>query len=554
MLYNKVRPHTFTEMVGQRSVVEAVRNQIRKKGNMSVYLFGGQYGSGKTTMARIVALALNCSQLSGEGNPCLQCEHCKAILSGNTTDYMELDAASKNGVEEVRGIIEDTAFLPSFLNKKVYIIDEVHMLTKAAFNSLLKILEEPPNYCVFLLCTTDVKSIPATVRSRAATYTFGQIEERDISAYLLAVAKKQGYEITKEGCDVIAHHSDGALRNALSLLEQGMLNECLSQEAIERMLGVTARDATYLFLRTLLCGDTAGLVTFMEELRQQGKMVSYLLEDTMELVVGLIIYCSSHSLPLGLDKEQAKDLCQHTSLKGLCSLSKALMELQVELKRMSVSNSYILMKLVHICGVQLAVEESALVGRVLQLEKEVQALGDGKGSRTSYDLEKGCDSRAPVIIARKESPPVEDALQEMGSVEEENASLEAPPSLVEEVEERKANVPLTKELTGDVFDLFHLFSTESEELRLFSYIQEEEEEQELALQFPREKGEEHESLDLLRGFAKEDRALWVALYEGGVLTREGDMVVYTTALAPLAALIQTYVSGYALTCIQVVVG
>lgn len=238
MLYNDVRPHTFDEIVGQRNIVKGLRNQSIKDRFFQTYIFSGQYGSGKTTMARIMAMAANCTHKDVKGNPCCKCAACKAIIGKSAIDFVEIDGASNTGVDQVREIISDASFNPVYLRRKVICIDEVHMLSASAFNALLKTLEEPPEGVIFILCTTALNKIPDTVLSRAACYSFERISREDISGQLKKVCENQGIEFTENGIALIARRSDGSMRNALSILEQCTIGGEVSVSGIRDLLGI----------------------------------------------------------------------------------------------------------------------------------------------------------------------------------------------------------------------------------------------------------------------------------------------------------------------------
>ena len=218
-LYRKWRPQTFDEVIGQQHVTETLKNQIRNDRLSHAYLFIGSRGTGKTTCARILARAVNCEH-PVDGNPCGKCAACRGILDGTVLDVVELDAASNNSVDNVRALREEAVFSPASVKKRVYIIDEVHMLSTAAFNALLKILEEPPEHLMFILATTELHKVLPTILSRCQRFAFRRILPRDIEARLEYVAKQEKIDLKPEGAELLARLSDGALRDALSLLDQ----------------------------------------------------------------------------------------------------------------------------------------------------------------------------------------------------------------------------------------------------------------------------------------------------------------------------------------------
>ena len=218
-LYREFRPKTFSEMVGQEHITKTLKNQIISNRVGHAYLFNGGRGTGKTSSAKILARAINCLNPK-DGEPCNECEICKGILSGSITDIVEMDAASNNSVEDIRAIREEVNFLPTIAKYRVYIIDEVHMLSTGAFNALLKTLEEPPEHVKFILATTEPQKLPATILSRCQRFDFKRISNEDIIKRLKIVCKETKIEITDEALNTIAVLSEGAMRDALSILER----------------------------------------------------------------------------------------------------------------------------------------------------------------------------------------------------------------------------------------------------------------------------------------------------------------------------------------------
>ena len=268
---NAERPMNFDQMVGQKTVVDNLRQQAIRKEFFQCYILEGQFGSGKTTMARIISRAINCEHPDEHGNPCGCCESCKAVSSGSS-DIVELDAASNTGVDSIRAIKESVDFLPSQLKKKVYIIDEVQKLSSSAFDALLKVLEEPPEHVVFIMCTTESKKIPVTVRSRAACYQFGQISEAEIAGRLIEIAVKYGFSYEENGISLIAKNSCGSMRNAIKLLEQsGTTGYGVTEENVTKMLGLTSPDALFAVMETIVGNDIPEMV---KRIRSDTRLVS----------------------------------------------------------------------------------------------------------------------------------------------------------------------------------------------------------------------------------------------------------------------------------------
>jgi DNA polymerase-3 subunit gamma/tau len=274
-LYRAWRPQIFRDVVGQEQIVTALQNALAQNRLTHAYLFSGPRGTGKTSVAKIIAKAVNCLE-SKEGEPCNECSSCKDIKQGNFMDVVEIDAASNRGIDEIRELREKVRIMPAQGNKKVYIIDEVHMLTTEAFNALLKTLEEPPESVIFILATTELQKIPATIVSRCQTYQFRRITVKEIKQRLEQVAAANGIEISPEALDLIARRSNGGLRDALSILDQiysyqgsvidkkhvldvlGLVDDAFMVELIDALLANDAGKVIRL-VNTALLGSGGGM-------------------------------------------------------------------------------------------------------------------------------------------------------------------------------------------------------------------------------------------------------------------------------------------------------
>lgn len=284
-LYQKIRPHTFSGVVGQDAAVRLIKAQPKTGVFFPVNLFIGEHGCGKTTVAGIMAMAVNCLNLQPDGSPCLTCRNCQAVLSGTCGDIQEIDAASNNGVDFVRLFTEQAGYHPMMLKKRVFILDEVHMLSTAAFNALLKLFENVPEHSMFILCTTDPQKIPQTVKSRCHSYTFGCISTETIRDYLVGVSEKQGYDIEPEACAVIARNACGAMRDALVLLEQvTVTGEHLTAAQVSELLGATDERQLADLLHALLRLDEKSLIRASEMYASIGKNYSTLVRELLSFI------------------------------------------------------------------------------------------------------------------------------------------------------------------------------------------------------------------------------------------------------------------------------
>ena len=287
-LYRKYRPKTFDDVVGQEHITETLKKQVETGRLSHAYLFIGTRGTGKTTCAKILAKAVNCEH-PVNGNPCNRCAACRGIDDGSILDVVELDAASNNGVDNVRTLRDEAVFSPASVRKRVYIVDEVHMLSNSAFNALLKILEEPPEHLMFILATTELHKVPATILSRCQRHSFKRIPVDTITARLNFVAQQEHLNLQPDAAALLARMADGGMRDALTLLDQCCGNECISTDAVISAIGLAGNLRTAQLLRSVAAGDTAGALEQFRELWQDGKDPSALLDELSMLQRDLLM-------------------------------------------------------------------------------------------------------------------------------------------------------------------------------------------------------------------------------------------------------------------------
>ena len=283
-LYRKYRSRTFDEVVGQDQVINSIKYQVKNFTVSHAYIFSGTRGTGKTSTAKILARAVNCEHPI-DGNPCNECETCKSILRGTNLDVVEMDAASNNGVDDIRDLREKAFYPPSTSKYKVYIIDEVHMLSKGAFNALLKILEEPPKHLIFILATTEIERVPQTILSRTQRYTFKRISIDTISKNISEILAKEGKTIDEAGIDLIAQMADGSMRDAVSLLDRvvAINDNNISYDKIIEVLGVTTEDTLFELATSILNSDASSIIMSVANLADDGK-------DMMVLIDGIVSF------------------------------------------------------------------------------------------------------------------------------------------------------------------------------------------------------------------------------------------------------------------------
>ena len=288
-LYRKWRPSTFDDVVGQGHITETLKRQVATGRLSHAYLFTGTRGTGKTTCAKILARAVNCEH-PVNGNPCNQCPSCLGIENGSILDVLELDAASNNGVDQVRALRDEAVYTPAAVRKRVYIVDEVHMLSTAAFNALLKILEEPPAHLMFILATTELHKVPATIKSRCQQFSFKRILPGDIAARLAYVAREEGLELRGDGAALLARLADGGLRDALSLLDQcAVTDRPIGEQEVLDALGLAGNLETAALMEQIGGGDTAGALETLGRLYGAGKEVGSLLGELAALTRDLLV-------------------------------------------------------------------------------------------------------------------------------------------------------------------------------------------------------------------------------------------------------------------------
>ena len=362
------RPVVFTDVVGQEYVVKNLSEQSKRRDFFQVYVFGGQYGSGKTTMARILSRAVNCDHVDANGNPCGTCPSCKAILARQAEDVLEIDAASNTGVDNIRNLKEIINFLPAGLKKRVIVIDEVHRLSGQAFDALLKVLEEPPEHVIFVLCTTDVRSIPNTVLSRSVRYNFAQIPQDLIYKRLKEVAGKYQIDATEEGLRLIAKNSSGSMRNALNLLEQVSKSDKVTSEAVGNLLGITDTDSLFGLLNGILKGDIKACLDVIDALEKEGKDLFLAANDLLEVCTDMLeAYCSGTAILKQSEQyvSAIRQVMKNQRMNDILLLMNGLMELRNSVQANPLRTTFVI-------GIVKLIKTSD--SAIIQLSKKVAEL------------------------------------------------------------------------------------------------------------------------------------------------------------------------------------
>lgn len=416
-LYRKWRPKTFSDVVGQEHVTETLQRQVAEGRLSHAYLFTGTRGTGKTTCAKILAKAVNCEHPEN-GNPCNKCSSCLGIESGGFLDVMELDAASNNGVDHVRALRDEAIYSPAQVKKRVYIIDEVHMLSIAAFNALLKILEEPPEHLMFILATTELHKVPATILSRCQRFAFRRILPREIVGRLNYIAEQEGIDLRPDGAELLAHIADGALRDALSLLDQcAAAGGTIDSAAVLDALGLAGNLQTAQLMDCVLRRDTKAALLLLHRLYGSGKDVGAVLGELSALARDLLISKTAPEggaalLTGGYDGQTMDSLLRQADsarLIAICTtLQRTAADMNVSVNRRTDAE----LCLLKLCDETLSGDLSAINARLARLEQQMATGVRYAAAEGAAQAEKPAPARAaakPTAVEDEAPPPWEDS-------------------------------------------------------------------------------------------------------------------------------------------------
>lgn len=359
-LYRKFRPQTFGEMVGQEHITRTLRNQIIANRVGHAYLFNGGRGTGKTTSAKVLARAINCLNPQ-DGEPCNECEICKSALNGSLTDIVEMDAASNNSVEDIRSIREEVNFLPTKAKYRVYIIDEVHMLSQGAFNALLKTLEEPPEHVKFILATTEPQKLPATILSRCQRFDFKRISDEDIIKRLQIVCEQSNIEITKQALNIIATLSEGAMRDALSILERCMQDgeNSIDEDKIKELVGIPKISYIYGITEAIIEYNIDKAMESITMVLDEGKDLNNLLWEIIKYIKDILMVKTGQKLTIynEVDFENLKKLAESISKERAIRLINELSKLENDMKSSTQRLIIFQAGIIRLCDKELSSEE-----------------------------------------------------------------------------------------------------------------------------------------------------------------------------------------------------
>ena len=457
-LYRKWRPKTFSEVIGQPHITGTLQRQVAEGHTSHAYLFTGTRGTGKTTCAKILAKAVNCEH-PVDGNPCNKCPSCLGIENGSFLDVLELDAASNNGVDQVRALRDEAIYSPANVKKRVYIVDEVHMLTTQAFNALLKILEEPPEHLMFILATTELQKVPATILSRCQRFSFKRIRPADIAERLRYVASRENINLTPDGADLLSRLADGALRDGLSLLDQcSAAGGIVDGKTVLDVLGLAGNLQTAQLMDCIVRRDVQAGLLLLGQLYQGGKDVGAVLGELSTLVRDLLLRRTapeggSALLSGGYDAETLDKLEKGLSSTRLIYMASILQKAAADLYYSSNRRTDAELCLLRLCDETLCGDVTALCARMDRLEQRMAVLpaaiqsaqkapAAAKGTLPAHPLtEEDATSREthedeeppwpeePPL--NPESVPFEESAQTVGTAESFSPSQEMPSGMPE---------------------------------------------------------------------------------------------------------------------------
>ncbi len=374
-LYRKFRPMTFSELVGQEHITRTLKNQIITNRVGHAYLFNGGRGTGKTSSAKILARAINCLNPK-DGEPCNECEICKAALNGSLTDIVEMDAASNNSVEDIRSIREEVNFLPTKAKYRVYIIDEVHMLSTGAFNALLKTLEEPPEHVKFILATTEPQKLPATILSRCQRFDFKRISNDDIKKRLKIVCEESKINITEGALNIIAILSDGAMRDALSILERcNQDTDTIDEDKVKDLAGIPKTIYVSSIVKNILEYNVEGTIQSIDNILNEGKDLENFVWEILKYVKDMLVYKSSKKAELYSEEEikEMDDMLNGVSSERLVNLIYSLSEIQNNMKLTTQKSILFQAGMIKLCYNNASSKDSS-IGTDSNLEKRIEKI------------------------------------------------------------------------------------------------------------------------------------------------------------------------------------
>ena len=432
-LYRKYRPQTFDDVVGQLAVTQTLKTQLTSDKMSHAYLFTGSRGTGKTTCAKILSKAVNCLHPEN-GNPCNRCAACKAIDDGSCMDVLEIDAASNNGVDHVRDLRDDAVYSPSQVKKRVYIIDEVHMLSISAFNALLKIIEEPPEHLLFILATTELHKVPATILSRCQRFSFRRISQEDIASRLQYVAYQENIDMDESAARVLARLADGGMRDGLSLLDQvasATVGE-LTSESVYACLGIAGEQRCGELMGYMADHDTKSALQLFNRLYTEGKDLTALLDELACLTRDLLVLKTAPGTGITMLSGVATDeeiaaLKNRFSNGELVRMMTVLQETMSGFTRASSRRLDAELCILNLCQPELSLDAESLNARLTRLEDQIktgQFVAAAPAKQEKKPVPEDLDDERPPMPGDEDAPPGEEA---PAPVQKSPGNTQAPP-------------------------------------------------------------------------------------------------------------------------------
>lgn len=444
-LYRKWRPQTFDEVIGQKHITDTLKSQV-KTGRLShAYIFIGTRGTGKTTCARILAKAVNCEH-PVDGNPCGKCPACIGITEGSVMDVVEMDAASNNKVDNVRALREEAIFSPAAVKKRVYIIDEVHMLTTSAFNALLKILEEPPEHLMFILATTELQKVPATILSRCQRHSFHRLETSEIAEHLEYVAGKEKCSLSHDAADLIARLAEGGLRDAMSILDQCSAYDTIDVDTVYNTMGLAGNRQIARMLESILAHDTEAAITSFSSMWMDGKDPGTFLKELSGLLRDIMIIKvapkTGGSLTTGgYDRPLLSGFASKMTTEEIISAAETVQHAISELREAGNPRTVAELCLISLCGSTSGDSIHALKARISRLEEDISRGMPSIPVFRGIPAEAAQDEQLPEKeLYIEDELPTEEFFppDEQGAVNEEREELPTPGTEKETGREKKS--------------------------------------------------------------------------------------------------------------------
>ena len=448
-LYRKYRPRVFDDVISQDHITTTLKNQLKNGQSSHAYLFTGSRGTGKTTCAKILAKALNCTNLR-DGNPCLECESCKSI-DEDFSDIIEIDAASNNGVDNIRDLKEESFYAPMSGKYKVYIIDEVHMLSIYAFNALLKLIEEPPPHVVFIFATTEVHKVPATILSRCQRFEFRRIDINDSIKRLLWVAQQEGKKLTDDAAFLISKISEGGMRDALSLLDQCIsVSDEVTEDVVRECAGISGSDYLFRIGALIKEQNTAELLMLLDELSSKSKDVTRLCEELISHFRSLmLIQSGADSLAVqatSADFEQLRAQSEQFSPAEVMRCIQILSDTYTAMGRVRTPALYLEMCFIRLCTPRLDIDERSINARLERLEQAIKngAVISAPAAVQTTPAAPAAVTTAPTAVTTAPAAPSVPA-EKTESAESSPAAEQAPPPPAEQ-QQPPAETPISSDM------------------------------------------------------------------------------------------------------------